>query len=118
MGKLRQALVDLGCSLNGHDPMGETITQIVKSIGDDLTGETIESKRLVSILQEIAYKYDYDAHQPSGKINITSTAEVDVAAYATAQVVDANLVATNIKKDVVILGITGTYEGEPESEVE
>lgn len=31
--------------------------------------------------------------------------------YATAQIVDADLVAGNIKKDVNILGVTGTYEG-------
>ena len=48
---------------------------------------------------------------PTGKKNITDTTETDVSAYATAQVVDANLVAENIKKDVVVLGITGTYEG-------
>lgn len=48
---------------------------------------------------------------PSGKKTIDSTAEVDVSAYATAQVVDANLTAGNIKKDVVILGTTGSYEG-------
>lgn len=46
----------------------------------------------------------------TGKVNITGTAEVDVTAYATAQVVDENLVAGNIKKDVVILGVTGSYE--------
>lgn len=48
---------------------------------------------------------------PTGNINITSTAQTDVSAYATAQVVDVDLVAGNIKKDVNILGITGTYEG-------
>lgn len=48
---------------------------------------------------------------PSGTKQITSTALTDVAAYANAQVVDANLVAANIKKDTTILGITGTYEG-------
>lgn len=48
---------------------------------------------------------------PTGNINITSTAQTDVSAYATAQVVDADLVAGNIKKDVNILGVTGTYEG-------
>jgi hypothetical protein len=48
---------------------------------------------------------------PSGKKTIDSTAEVDVSAYATAQVVDANLTAENIKKDVEVLGITGSYEG-------
>jgi len=48
----------------------------------------------------------------TGKVNITSTAEVDVTAYASAQVVDANLIAENIKKDVTILGVTGTYEAQ------
>lgn len=46
----------------------------------------------------------------TGKLNITGTAEVDVTNYASAQVVDANLIAENIKKDVTILGITGSYE--------
>lgn len=48
--------------------------------------------------------------QPSGNINITGTSQVDVSAYATAQVVDADLVAGNIKKDVNILGVTGSLE--------
>lgn len=47
---------------------------------------------------------------PSGKKTITSTAETDVTNFATAQVVDDNLVASNIKKGVSILGITGTFE--------
>lgn len=46
----------------------------------------------------------------TGKVEITGTAEVDVTNYAAAQVVDANLIATNIKKDVTILGVTGSYE--------
>ena len=46
----------------------------------------------------------------TGKLDITGTAEVDVTNYASAQVVDANLIAENIKKDVTILGITGSYE--------
>lgn len=48
---------------------------------------------------------------PEGKLEITSTAEVNVYDYATAQVVDENLIADNIKEDVEILGITGTYSG-------
>lgn len=48
--------------------------------------------------------------EPTGNIEITSTESVNVKAYATAQVVDANLIAGNIKKDVTILGVTGTYE--------
>ena len=46
----------------------------------------------------------------TGKVEITGTAEVDVTNYVAAQVVDANLIAGNIKKDVTILGVTGTYE--------
>ena len=48
---------------------------------------------------------------PTGNINITNTQVTDVTNYATAQVVDADLVASNIKKDVDILGVVGTYEG-------
>lgn len=48
---------------------------------------------------------------PTGKKTITNTSETDVAEYATAQVVDSNLTAGNIKKDVEILGVTGTYTG-------
>jgi len=47
---------------------------------------------------------------PTGKKSITDTTETDVTNYATAQVSDSNLKATNIKKDVTILGVTGSYE--------
>lgn len=55
-------------------------------------------------------KVDVAVPEPTGNVEITSTESVNVAAYATAQVVDANLIAENIKKDVTILGVTGTYE--------
>jgi len=42
---------------------------------------------------------------------ITDASEHDVVSYKKAQAVDANLVAGNIKKDVSILGVTGTFEG-------
>ena len=47
---------------------------------------------------------------PTGKLTITDTAVKDVTNYAQAQVVDGNLVAGNIRKDVRILGVTGTLE--------
>ena len=53
---------------------------------------------------------DVEFVSPTGKLTITATAEVDCTNYAAAQVVDANLIAENIKKDVTILGVTGTYE--------
>lgn len=46
---------------------------------------------------------------PSGTINITTTAKTDVSGYQYAQVQDNNLVASNIKSGVSILGINGTY---------
>ena len=48
---------------------------------------------------------------PSGKIEITNTEEINVTNYETAQVVDSNLSAENIKKDISILGVTGTFDG-------
>ena len=57
-------------------------------------------------------KVNVNVPNPStGKVNITTTSEVNVTNYATAQVVDSDLIASNIKKDVNILGVTGTYEG-------
>ena len=46
---------------------------------------------------------------PTGNINITDTQSTDVTNYATAQVVDANLAAGNIKSGVTILGVSGSY---------
>ena len=48
---------------------------------------------------------------PSGKIEITNTEEINVTNYETAQVVDSNLSAENIKEGVSILGKVGTFKG-------
>jgi len=51
---------------------------------------------------------------PSGNQDVTTLSEYDVTAKATARVSAterAKIIAENIKKDVTILGITGTYEG-------
>lgn len=53
----------------------------------------------------------YGGSTPTGTKTITDTSLTDVSAYANAQVVDADLVAGNIKKGVNILGIEGTFEG-------
>lgn len=45
--------------------------------------------------------------------SIASLDEQNVRKYKTAKVVDSNLIAANIKKDIQILGITGTYESGP-----
>ncbi len=74
---------------------------------DDATSEV---KKAV-IIDADGVETNIQGVQPTGKKEITSTAEVNVANYATAQVVDEDLVAGNIKKDVDILGVVGSYEG-------
>lgn len=80
--------------------MNESYTPTVWAVGDTITAE-----KMNKLEQGVADM------TPSGKLIITSTEEVNVASYATAQVVDADLVAGNIKKDVDILGVVGSYEG-------
>lgn len=74
---------------------------------DDATSEV---KKAV-VIDGDGVETDIKGVQPTGKKEITSTAEVNVTNYATAQVVDEDLVAGNIKKDVDILGVVGSYEG-------
>lgn len=114
MAKLKQSIKALGLAVNGEEPSGYYITELLRSLGEELTGATFKGKSISDILFEIADNYEapQPTPAPSGKIEITSTSEVDVTDYASAQVVDANLIAENIKKDVTILGVTGTYEGE------
>lgn len=59
----------------------------------------------------MAQKITDDLVKPSGTLQIKSTQQVDVSSYQYAKVTDANLTAENIKKDVTVLGITGTHEG-------
>ena len=78
------------------------------------TAESLGASAKVLVVDDGEIKKTAKANvgeHPSGKLTITGTSEVNCAAYATAQVSDENLVAGNIKKDVVILGTTGSYEG-------
>ena len=59
----------------------------------------------------MAQKITDDLVKPSGTLQIKSAQQVDVSSYQYAKVTDVNLTAENIKKDVTILGITGTHEG-------
>jgi hypothetical protein len=81
---------------------GALVAQTSKNINANGTHDTTTNNQVV---------VDVPIVTPTGNINITDTQITDVSAYATAQVVDADLVAENIKKDVNILGVVGSYEG-------
>lgn len=100
IGKLFDKTIVWGCSLNELDEQELLYTKEGNNIvlkdnnGTKVTG-------------------NYDNYVlPTGNIEITDTEETDVSKYATAQIVDVNLKAGNIKNGVIILGITGTYTGE------
>lgn len=105
IGKLFNKTIVWGCSLNELDEQELLYTKEGNNIvlkdnnGTKVTG-------------------NYDNYVlPTGNINITNTEETDVSEYATAQIVDANLLPENIKDGVIILGVTGEYTGElPELE--
>ena len=81
----------------------------LSAIGDAIRAKegTTETYSLATMAQKITD----DLVKPSGTIQIKSAQQVDVRSYQYAKVTDANLTAGNIKKDVTILGVTGTYEG-------
>lgn len=100
IGKLFNKTIVWGCSLNELDEQELLYTKEGNNIvlkdnnGTKVTG-------------------NYDNYVlPTGNINITDTEETDVSEYATAQIVDANLLPENIKDGVIILGVTGEYAGE------
>ncbi len=70
--------------------------------------KSITANGVVSVKDYEFADVDVAGIVPTGNINITDMQSTDVTNYATAQVVDANLVAGNIKKDVNILGVVGT----------
>ena len=106
IGKLFNKTIVWGCSVN---ELEENELLYIKE-GDNIVFRDKNGNKPTG---------NYDRHVlPTGKIEITDTKETDVSEYATAQIVDANLLPENIKDGVIILGITGTYTGETEETVE
>lgn len=89
----------------------KTLTEVFTDVADAIRAK----KGTVASISPLNFATEVSTIQtgitPTGNIAITTTAQVDVTQYATAQVSDANLIADNIKKDVIILGITGTLAG-------
>lgn len=96
---------------------GETLTDTkylingstLSAIGDAIRAKegTTETYGPATMAQKITD----DLVKPSGTFQIKNAQQVDVSSYQYAKVTDDNLAAENIKKDVTILGITGTHEG-------
>lgn len=110
---------------SGHNGFDRAVVNVPNSYGAGDEGKVVNNGALVSqtsVTKTANGTYDTTLNDevvinvpqgttPTGNINITDMQQTDVSAYATAQVVDADLVAGNIKKDVDILGVVGTYEG-------
>lgn len=81
----------------------------LRAIGDAIRAKegTTETYSPATMAQKITD----DLVKPSGTLQIKSTQQVDVSSYQYAKVTDANLTAENIKKDITILGVAGTYDG-------
>ena len=102
IGKLFDKTIVWGCSLN---ELSENELLYTKKGNNIVLKDNNGTK--------VTGNYD-DYVLPTGNIEIMTTEETDVSEYATAQVIDANLIPENIKDKVIILGITGTYTGETE----
>lgn len=91
-------------------PTTDLITDSLDAITKAFGGTPNDSNLIVDKLEDIA-GVAHSGITPTGTINITDTALTDVAQYRNAQVSSETLIADNIKKDVEILGVTGTFEG-------
>lgn len=106
-----EALKNLVLAFGGSASNGDTVVEVLKDVNETIGGTDSGGDTISEVLADVSEAVEDNVSVPTGKKTITSTAEVDVKAYATAQVVDSNLTAQNIKKDVSVLGITGEYEG-------
>ena len=121
MGKFLNALKDLSASVNGKTSEARTVVTAVKEIATGLTGQDAEGKNLTEVLEFAAQNYDDLDLQDKTVTPTTESQEVTadmgyeglgtVTVEAVTSAIDTNITAGNIKKDVEILGVTGTYEG-------
>ena len=108
MNSIVKSLRALTTKLGGTDTTSKTVVDALKKVFGAYGGTGSTAKTISGAIDEIT---TVAVATPTGKLSITGTSEVNCASYATAQVSDADLVAENIKKDVSILGVTGSYEG-------
>lgn len=112
MGKLKDALKNLGKAINGVEPQGYYVTDLLKSFGATLTGQTITGKGLTDILNSIANNYDATA----GLLNVVPYYSTDVLGKAATDLqeniaVGANSITGTLK---YVTGYTGFSSNEAE----
>lgn len=79
MGKLKDSIKNLGVKVNGVEPSGYYVNDMLKSFGETFTGQTITGNSLTDILNEIANNYD----AVNGLINLVPYTSEDVLGKAT-----------------------------------
>ena len=89
------------------DRIRQSKTNIISSI--EAKGVSVPADASIDDLSALVQAIEIGT-KPTGNINITNMNTVDVTNYATAKVVDSDLIASNIKSGVNILGVTGTLE--------
>lgn len=98
MGKLKDAIKNLSLKVNGVEPSGYYVTDLLKSFGSTLTGQNVTGKSLTDILNSIANNYDATA----GLINLVPYTSDDVLGKATSSLqenikVSANAISGTLK---------------------
>lgn len=107
----------------GGTPSGTTNAELIQEIADILGSEASASSNseALSNLASAAAGKSFGTGQTKTASPATSKVTVEpdegkvltkVEVSAVTSAIDANIIPGNIKKDVTILGVTGTYEGE------
>lgn len=88
-------------SVDGAVPSGqEKRSGTVRVAGTDITNAPYDK----------SFAINYESFTPSGSGDATAAVYFELGGTKIARFADGNLLARNIKKDVVIMGITGSYE--------
>lgn len=121
VGALKTLYVALG-GLSADVADANTSVDVLNKIADLLNGEDTATLNAEAIANIAAVASGLTPKETQNKTITPTTSDQSVTAdegkvlgtvtvKGVTAAIDANIVAGNIKKDVVILGVTGTYEG-------
>lgn len=121
VGALKTLYVALG-GLSADVANANTSVDVLNAIADLLDGDDTATLNATAIANIAAVASGLTPKQSQDKTITPTTSDQSVTAdegkvlgtvtvKGVTAAIDANIVAGNIKKDVVILGVTGSYEG-------